>query len=503
MMKHITTTYLLSNIIFLISIVIGFIIDENELMGEWALFYFYNCILLIYLLFFLHVVCIHSNGWRILTIWYIMFQFIVFSVLGNIVFFFDTSMMYFEGNAIHPSIHFMNKSMILTCLGAFSIINFYYNDQFFIRLGKTLSHNIGFLNDKINYTISPLKCFFVFLLSYCVAFYALSLGIIGYTTEDAASFISTGQYYSVAQYFVYIIAFMQIVLYLYYYEFLIKKWKCNNLNFLVLIVYFVLFFSYIIMIGSKGTLVFSFGTLFLIYYLVRKRINKSLLGISALSLFFAYNFVQYFRNLLRSGFYDSFYDRFIALFTSLSNVFVESGIVNNEPISDFLYKLAYRLTNTDDGALVIRYADEIGLTAGDPNFLLDFLLAPFTSFLPRIVFPWKSTYEYGSWAAHTVFNIPYYIYTSNDLSTHGYFYLAGGIIFVIVGYICMGILLNFCSGIVFSKNNNVLKIVSFTVIISNILFSSASPPEIVAGILRAIIIFPIMCRFLLKKDKKK
>ena len=153
-----------------------------------------------------------------------------------------------------------------------------------------------------------------------------------------------------------------------------------------------------------------------------------------------------------------------------------------------------------DGAIVLRYADTIGLQNGDPSFLIDFLMSPINAFLPRLLFPWKSVYDYGLWCTHHVFNVPSFLLYGSDLSTHGYFYLAGGIGFVIIGYMLMGFLMKFAGEILrIDKPINILCMISFLLIITNELFSTQSPTEMATAILRNIVVYPMMCRILLTK----
>jgi len=484
-------------ITFLFFIVMGVSSIFNEVfeLSRWGLFYLLNISLGIYLIHFVINAYKKKNTFFKLLFWYIVIQFGLFTLAGNLYFFVNQDL------NISPYVNElrvfdMNKSMLLACLGAIILINIFNNEQMVFNLGVKCALKLPW-NKRREYRINHIFIFILMIILIVGAVFAVSSGYIGFADAD---FIASGGYENinnVMQYIYLIVPTIQMVTCVYYYYYLKSKWSILNVSFLLMCIYALFQVVVFTLAGMKSLSLRLFVECLLIFFLYKGKINKNNLIISCSFLYVLYNYVETFRNLLRSGEYNGLQGRLLALAASITSMLhiTQDGVVGN---SNFIKALAYRLTTTEDGALVIRYKDEIGITATDPNFLSDFLLAPIATFLPRIFFPWKSVYNYGEWCTHMVYRAPDFLLYGSDLSTHGYFYLAGGILFVVIGYIFLGYVLNFCSGVLFTKDSTeILKIIPFVIIIFNTLISTQSPTEIIASCLRSVILFPLICRCLL------
>ena len=155
----------------------------------------------------------------------------------------------------------------------------------------------------------------------------------------------------------------------------------------------------------------------------------------------------------------------------------------------------------DSLSLIIEYKDTVGLVLGDPTFLQDWLLTPFTIFLPRFLFPFKAMSTYGLWVTHNVMGLPETVISASYVTVEGFFYLAGGAFMVLVGFFIVGIVFNFCGAFCRLKERNPVFIIVFFLIITRIVEPS-TPIDVITDIVRLTIIYTLLGMFLVRMRSK-
>ena len=165
---------------------------------------------------------------------------------------------------------------------------------------------------------------------------------------------------------------------------------------------------------------------------------------------------------------------------------------------DVIYNILQRINIIESMSAIVKYRDQIGLVPSDPNFLLDFLISPITSIVPRIVLPIKSFSDYGLWVTQNVHG-DYNIFSSSYVTLQGFFYLAGGVFMVILGFFLLGLILRITDGMLNIYNKSIITIPIYLILIYQVVFEPSNPVSFVSDIVRGMIIFFIFMKIFTKR----
>ena len=90
-------------------------------------------------------------------------------------------------------------------------------------------------------------------------------------------------------------------------------------------------------------------------------------------------------------------------------------------------------------------------------------------------------------------------YSSSYLTIVGFFYLIGGSVAVFLGYFLIAIFLEFLSGIVNIKSKNMALLCTYLILLTTEIYEPGDPVKMIMGLLRGIIIYPLLSVVLTKK----
>lgn len=400
---------------------------------------------------------------------------------------------YLIGSEEHNSWTYMNKSMIL-CFLAVLALTTSCSMRCFAAWGRSLSQRL-FPNIQVE-KLHMGRCAFVFVISYAIVIFMVMKGMRGYADADVLE--QATAYVGVVQYLNYLAAGSSLVLYLLFYEYLQHPTVGKRLAFLML---FALEFSVAITSGMKKDTLIMFVCLFMIYYLVKHKINIWFLLIFFVAIFGLYQFVDAYRTALRMDTFSG--DRLDTFLTVISGVGGSQGLYSDRlGIDEVAAAFFARLSLTDALSLIVEYKDVVGLGPNDPTFLQDLLVAPFAIFLPRFLLPFKAMSTYGLWVTHTVMGLPDTVISSSYVTVEGFLYLAGGILMVPVGFFVVGMVLNFCSAFCRLEERSPVFIVIFFLIGLHMVEPS-TPIDMITGVIRSTIIYTLIGLFLIQKRHEK
>ena len=284
-----------------------------------------------------------------------------------------------------------------------------------------------------------------------------------------------------------------MVLYLLFYEYLKHPTLPKRVMFYVC---FALEFSVAITSGMKKDTLIMFVCLFMIYYLVKRKVNLWFLLMFIVAIFGLYQFVDAYRTALRLATFSG--DRLDTFLSVISGLGGDQGLYSDRlDASDVMAAFFARVSLTDALSLIVEYKDVVGLGPNDPTFLQDLLAAPFAIFLPRFLLPFKAMSTYGLWVTHTVMGMPDTVMSSSYVTVEGFLYLAGGVLMVPVGIFVVSAVLNFCSAFCRVEEKSPVFVVIFFLIAVNMIEPS-TPIDMVTGVVRSTIIYTLMGLFLIK-----
>ena len=473
--------FLILNAVFLPFVIGMMLLETMGFISEEHIFICLDIGFGIYTMVSIYEAChIERSGIFSYSIIFMIFQFIGQVFIGNFS--------YLVGSEEHNSWVYMNKSMLICFLAVFALMTSCYM-RCFADWGRQLSHRL-----MPNIQIEKLymgRCVILFVISFSILLFMAMKGIRGYGNADVLE--QASQYTSIVQYLNYLAAGGNLVLYLFFYKYLQKPTLSTGIIFLSL---FMLEFSIAITSGMKKDTFSMFVFLFMIYYLVRHKINVWFLLVFLGVVFGVYQFIDAYRTALNMETFSG--DRLDTFLTVISGVGGSQGLYSSRlGIDEVVAAFFARVSLTDALSLIVEYKDVVGLGPNDPTFLQDLLVAPFTIFLPRLLLPFKAMSTYGLWVTHTVMGMPDVIISSSYVTVEGFFYLAGGMLMVPVGFFALGIVLNFCSAFCRVEERSPMFVVIFFLIAIGIA-EPATPTGMITGVVRATIIYTLMGLFLIK-----
>lgn len=411
-----------------------------------------------------------------LTTLFLMFQFIVQVCIGNIAYY-SNQTYYF------PGWDYMKKTMFVMYTAALGYICG-MDSKVWASAGEKI-HEKFFTKWETNYNVNLRACIIVFIIVIPLYMWGMSTGLIGYETSNTVTAVS-----NIKQVVVYLSHLMTMALYILFID-ILKNRKRNER--LVFVVFLVVRLFMALLSGMKADIILMFACLFIIYLVCVGKANKMILFLGSLATLLIYNLNNVFRALLRNEAYNSF-TRSELLFISVRQILLGGDVltgVNNS----FLMRLGI----TESCGSVIRYIDLHGLTENDPTFFKDFILIPLSTFLPRAILPWKSVLNYGVWVTQVVHGTM--AYSSSYLTIEGFFYSIGGFITVFLGFYFLAIFLEFVSSIIKVESMNEVMLCTFLMICTTQIFEPNDPVTMIMGIIRGIIIYPILGKILIRHRK--
>lgn len=395
---------------------------------------------------------------------------------------------YLIGSEEHNAWSYMNKSMLLCFLAVFAGTTACYM-QCFSRWGRQLSEH--FVPNIQVERVYLGRCILMFICSFAVVVFMVMTGMRGYADAEVLDQVTS--YTGIVQYLNYLAAGSSMVLYLLFYEYLKHPTLPKRVMFYVC---FALEFSVAITSGMKKDTLIMFVCLFMIYYLVKRKVNLWFLLMFIVAIFGLYQFVDAYRTALRLATFSG--DRLDTFLSVISGLGGDQGLYSDRlDASDVMAAFFARVSLTDALSLIVEYKDVVGLGPNDPTFLQDLLAAPFAIFLPRFLLPFKAMSTYGLWVTHTVMGMPDTVMSSSYVTVEGFLYLAGGVLMVPVGIFVVSAVLNFCSAFCRVEEKSPVFVVIFFLIAVNMIEPS-TPIDMVTGVVRSTIIYTLMGLFLIK-----
>ena len=481
----VNSRFLVANAILTIFIIVLQILEMTEALAGDTLFACLHIAFGIYTAECIYEVChLEEMGVFSYTAIFLVAQFIGQVFIGNF------SYLLFDKE--HNDWLYMNKAMLLCFLSVLGL-TLACHMRSFASWGQRLSKYF-FPKVQVERVYTG-RCVIVFVISFSITVLMSAMGLLGYA--DANALENQTAYVGFEQYIGYIVTAGSFVLYLFFYEYL---YSLTGMKRNLFFVFFVILLCIAITSGMKKDTLVIFLCLFLVYYLVKRRISGWFLLIFIGVVFGLYQFIDAYRIALRvSTFSGNRLDTFISVISGLT---AEQGLYSDRAsIFEITEKVFSRLSLVDSLSLIIEYKDTVGLVLGDPTFLQDWLLTPFTIFLPRFLFPFKAMSTYGLWVTHNVMGLPETVISASYVTVEGFFYLAGGAFMVLVGFFIVGIVFNFCGAFCRLKERNPVFIIVFFLIITRIVEPS-TPIDVITDIVRLTIIYTLLGMFLVRMRSK-
>ncbi|SEH30819.1 transposase [Selenomonas sp. KH1T6] len=394
---------------------------------------------------------------------------------------------YLWGTEEHNSWHYMNKAMMLCFLSVLGLSAAAHVRRF-ADWGSRL--NRRFFPNLQSEGIYLGRSFLLFALGMGVSLFMVISGLSGYGQGAPDGSVPLG---GMTQYLGYLSGGANIVLYLLFYECLCRPTIAKKIMF---VCFLTMQMGMALSSGMKKDTLAIFLCMFLIYYLVRNKVNLWFIVLIVLAVMGLYQFVNMYRSALMSESFNG--DRFQTLIDVITISVDKSGLYDEGMAAgDVLDAFMVRLSLVDAFSLIVEYNDEVGLGEDDPTFLQDLLLTPITIFVPRFLMPFKAMSTYGMWVSHTVMGMSETIISSSYVTVEGFLYLAGGALMVLAGCFVVGAVLLFWSGFFRLEERNPLMVIVFFLLALRIVEPS-TPIDMITTVTRGAIIFTLMGWFLLK-----
>jgi len=474
----ISITTVISDMVLIAVTVLIYFLEESNLFSKQVIFIMLNVNLFIYIFRNLKDQIKRNSKYKIFTFTgvFIISQFLVQVLFGNFSLLFGES--YFSAGW-----EYLNKSMYIAIIGCFGIM-LGYRCKKAEEIGQKIKNKI-FMSAK--YKTDYFACFIAFIISSLAYYILIKMGLVGFS--DEASIGAQAKYAAIQQYIIYIASINEIVLFLLYIDLLKTKRSMSKFIFPI----FFVFQLYLGILSASKTAVLALILSLLIINLIYKgKISKILVAILMTSVIGLYQYIDIFRSMLRGAYIGSRYDLLVYA--------IHNSSVDSTTILSAFQKFLSRINIIESCSAVVRYKDTFGIQFGDPKFLEDLILSPVYAIIPRFILPSKSTATYGVWVSRNVYGS----FDSNAQSyvtVQGFFYLAGGIACVFIGFYLMGLFLNVCSGIINVKAKEPILVATFLMICFSVLYEASTPREIFIQTARGIIIYILAGRVLVKKVK--
>lgn len=272
-------------------------------------------------------------------------------------------------------------------------------------------------------------------VSVLIRFYAISIGTYYYaqSPEEIAEAAGISQYLfllgSLAQYSLVIVSIV-------YYSSIDRKSYRNLFIALLLIEIFFGFIS-----GMKSLVVLPFVVPLLAYLIIKKKINKSFLVLSAVSIIIAYIVIEPFR-IMR--FLDpNFRSTPQYIIQTLYDAYIlnkQVGLGEEKSAEFFVFAFLSRSNYMIEAAMAIDYEKKVGLNEHDPDFLERLYLAPLHAVIPRFIWTSKPFEATGLWFTQRVQGSD--VYSATGFTPFGYLNFAGGVLFIGLFFFIFGIMQN-------------------------------------------------------------
>lgn len=395
---------------------------------------------------------------------FFFFQFLIQVLVGNLSLLFYTT--YFNAGW-----DYLYNSMVVMALAAIALMMGGLFRGFRDIGARIHDATIGRI-DQIH--LNVFVCIAVLIGSTCVYLFSMSIGVIGYADSDTAgTYASTSSF---SQYLIYVADAGYIVLLLSYYVKLTdpNKKSASAIFYVSLTVRIVL----ALLNGMRSELFFIVLCLAITHYIVRRAIPKWV-ALIPLIVIFSYGIYDSYRALLRE---DG---------GSRAELILAAASSSRLELGETVVTVLSRLNLTESLSAILQYANSHVLGSDDPSFLLDLVLLPITTFVPRALIPWKSMSTYGLWVTREVYGAPATVMSSAYVTIEGFFYLAGGILLVFFGFLILGMLLNFVGGLLNNTKNNPVAASVFMMLCYKVLFEAATPIDIVTGCVRGVLIYSL------------
>lgn len=324
------------------------------------------------------------------------------------------------------------------------------------------------------------------ILGSCVYAVGLKTGVLGYSRSNNLSSIQSSFGYQ--QYLVYLSGLIYMAFYSFYLELHRDKKSLFPKIMFMLSTLTVIVFG--LLNGMKAALFSPFIFLLFMGYSLGKKINIKVLLIAFITLYLSYLIVEPYKELSRV---DTSSSRIQLL------VQVVEHIGTEQSQNTFGISLLRRVNQTEAAANVIYYADKVGVGRGDPNFMRDLIVSPLSTFLPRAFFPWKPVGTYGLWVTQKVYGYST-VLSSSYITIEGYLYLAGGIPAILIVMFIFGSLSKLAQMYLYNRSRlTPVLLVAYIMLLENTFFEPADPVQLIVGLLRGAVIYPVLAFLFFKK----
>jgi hypothetical protein len=363
-----------------------------------------------------------------------IFTFLLGYCVTNYVYFIPNSENEKLMNRLLPSdnLFFFNKGMNAIIIAAIAMWIGYKS-----KLGVRLYNFI--LRFPINYrkyfrssSIPKLPAIYIItVLAIATRLYTIDLGIYGYASSPDRLSASIGIVYilvSVGD----VLTFCLLVVSFAYFK-NVKNFKLRVTFYLLLIIQII----FGILSGMKGTIVMPFVLAFITYYLVNNKLNKSLIIAVAIFIIIAYQIVEPFRMIISRE------AAFKSSPTNIANTMVDAYELNQSrkvvtETENIFESIISRNAFLLGAAKSIQYSDVHGLGQLDPDFLEKIYTIPLQTFIPRLFWSDKPVEDFSRWFSFRVWGGT--ATTSVAMTPFGFLYFAGGMIFIFLGFLIIGIM---------------------------------------------------------------
>lgn len=314
----------------------------------------------------------------------------------------------------------------------------YWRGYRFVFAGRATNFMIGALSStrlmrtELNLRAYVAVCLFAVAIG--ARLVQIRLGVFGFGS-DAAALIEYAEY---RPYLDYAVSGGRLALFLIALHTFRPDAKKGFTWPLVLIAATLLEVAFGLLSGFKGQTTFSVITVALAYFVVHGRIPMRFIVATAVVLYLAYVVVEPFRDLRnRNLAFDS------TSIVSMSENLIDAINVDSsqQSFENILFQIAGRTNLVVQATLALRFRDvneDLGPAA--PPLLTLLLLSPVYAFIPRIVWADKPVVYTGTWFSQYVHGGDPLGLVSVAMGATGYFYLAGGIAVVIIGFFVLGLL---------------------------------------------------------------
>ena len=377
----------------------------------------------------------------------------------------------------------------------FAIINFAYLFSwlgFNSRFGNILFskyYNLNFYKRIINSEIDFNKLFIILLFAYAIKFYLFSIGLYGRSINE--KYFEAGVGYKVGSEIRIFSDLSYLVFFLIAFHYFKYK-KISYLYILIVTLSIELLFGFIS--GARTTFIYPFLILLLAELISKNKLTLKWLYIFPFLIIFTFTVVLNYKNY------------------SLSDVYSKSENPLDQ-ISDFIFKKNYLnnvnlnlITGVDNFfnhsnhsqvlATAINYNDNTKLNHNDPDFITSFVRVPYDAFVPKFI-QGETEFAWGLWFKNNILNHATDLKYSISMTSVGFCYFTGGILFVLFIFFMQGVILNFVLN--FLSINSDFSIIFFILLFSHVIFFDSVVSNYLTLLIRYLFIFPVILYFLFSK----